>query len=203
MLRSVRRYPEEFKRETVGQVRQGRSLKDVAESLGCSDQQLATIAHDCPRNRVHSRAFGYALLAVAAIAGPGLSFFVRALMFAVATVVGTLQLVWLERRGIRACVVATPAGICVFNGLRTHFVPWPEVEGFENSSRPFLLAIKRTKARPLPMAGLTPGSFGNRAPQDEDLERLECYRRLVTGGEGVPGNFASRTRDGQDSRGER
>lgn len=37
---SVRRYPEEFKREAVGLVRQGRSLKDVAESLGCSDQSL-------------------------------------------------------------------------------------------------------------------------------------------------------------------
>ena len=71
-------------------------------------------------------AFGYALLAVAAIVGPGLSFFVRALMLAVATAVGALQLIWLERRGIRACVVATPAGICVFNGLRTHFVPWSQ-----------------------------------------------------------------------------
>jgi transposase len=37
---SVRRYPEEFKREAVGLVRQGRSLRDVAESLGCSDQSL-------------------------------------------------------------------------------------------------------------------------------------------------------------------
>ncbi len=40
MSGSVRRYPEEFKREAVGLVRQGRSLKDVAESLGCSDQSL-------------------------------------------------------------------------------------------------------------------------------------------------------------------
>jgi len=40
MLRSVRRYPEEFKREAVGLIRQGRSLKDVAESLGCSEQSL-------------------------------------------------------------------------------------------------------------------------------------------------------------------
>jgi transposase len=31
---------EEFKREAVGLVRQGRSLRDVAESLGCSDQSL-------------------------------------------------------------------------------------------------------------------------------------------------------------------
>jgi hypothetical protein len=127
-------------------------------------------------------ACGYALLAVASIVGPGLSFFVRVLMFVGATGIGTLQLIWLERRGIRACVVATPAGIRVFNGLRTHFVPWSEVEGFEDSSRPFLLAIKRTKARPLPMAGLTPGSFGNRAPQAESLEQLEGYWRRVIGG---------------------
>jgi hypothetical protein len=131
-------------------------------------------------------AWGYGVVAVAAVVGPGLSSFVRVLMFAVATGAGTLQLIWLERRGIRACVVATPTGIRVFNGLRTHFVPWSEVEGFESSSRPFLLAIKRTKARPLPMAGLTPGSFGNRTPQAESLEQLEGYRRRVTGGERVP-----------------
>lgn len=40
MSGSVRRYPEDFKREAVGLVRQGRSLRDVAESLGCSDQSL-------------------------------------------------------------------------------------------------------------------------------------------------------------------
>lgn len=131
-------------------------------------------------------AWGYGVVAVAAVVGPGLSFFVRVLIFVVATGVGALQLIWLERRGIRACVVATPAGIRVFNGLRTHFVPWSEVEGFENSSRPFLLAIKRTKARPLPMAGLTPGSFGNRAPQAESLEQLECYWHRVTGVEHAP-----------------
>jgi hypothetical protein len=124
---------------------------------------------------------GYALLAVASVIGPGLSFFVRVLMFVVVTGVGVLQLIWLERRGIRARVVATPDGIRVFNGLRMHFVPWSEVEGFQDSSRPFLLAIKRTKGRPLPMAGLTPGSFGNRAPQAESLAQLEGYWRRVTG----------------------
>jgi hypothetical protein len=124
--------------------------------------------------------WGYGVVAVAAVVGPGLSFSVRVLMFAVATGVGALQLIWLERRGIRACVVATPGGISVFNGLRTHFVPWSEVEGFEDSSRPFLLAIRRTKGRPLPMAGLTPGSFGNRAPQAESLEQLEGYWRRRT-----------------------
>jgi transposase len=33
-------YPLEFRREAVQLVRSGRSVKDVAESLGCSDQSL-------------------------------------------------------------------------------------------------------------------------------------------------------------------
>ena len=33
-------YPPEFRREAVALVRSGRSVKDVAESLGCSDQSL-------------------------------------------------------------------------------------------------------------------------------------------------------------------
>ena len=123
-----------------------------------------------------------ALMAVAVIAAPGMTIYVRVLLLAMVMGLGILQLIWLERRGVRAYVVATPAGIHVFNGLRTHFVPWSEVEVFEDSSRPFLLAIKRTKGRPLPMAGLTPGSFGNRVPQTESLEQLEDYWRRVRGG---------------------
>jgi transposase len=33
-------YPPEFRREAVQLVRSGRSVRDVAESLGCSDQSL-------------------------------------------------------------------------------------------------------------------------------------------------------------------
>lgn len=33
-------YPPEFRREAVALVRPGRSVKDVAASLGCSDQSL-------------------------------------------------------------------------------------------------------------------------------------------------------------------
>ena len=33
-------YPPEFRREAVQLVRSGRSVKDVAQSLGCSDQSL-------------------------------------------------------------------------------------------------------------------------------------------------------------------
>lgn len=40
MPRSRPPYPEEFRREAVQLVRGGRSVKDVAESLGCSDQSL-------------------------------------------------------------------------------------------------------------------------------------------------------------------
>jgi transposase len=40
MPRSRPPYPEQFRREAVELVRGGRSVKDVAKSLGCSDQSL-------------------------------------------------------------------------------------------------------------------------------------------------------------------
>jgi transposase len=40
MSRSGRAYPPEFRREAVELVRSGRSFRDVARSLGCSDQSL-------------------------------------------------------------------------------------------------------------------------------------------------------------------
>ena len=40
MPRTRRPYPPEFRREAVQLVRSGRSVKDIAESLGCSDQSL-------------------------------------------------------------------------------------------------------------------------------------------------------------------
>lgn len=40
MPRTRRPYPEEFRRETVELVRQGRSIADVAKSLGVSQQTL-------------------------------------------------------------------------------------------------------------------------------------------------------------------
>jgi transposase len=40
MPRTRRPYPPEFRREAVQLVRAGRSVKDVAKSLGCSDQSL-------------------------------------------------------------------------------------------------------------------------------------------------------------------
>ena len=40
MPKSKPPYPEEFRREAVGLVRQGRSISDVAESLGMSGQSL-------------------------------------------------------------------------------------------------------------------------------------------------------------------
>jgi transposase-like protein len=42
MPRSRLSYPVEFRREAVGLVRGGRSVKDVAASLGCSQQALFT-----------------------------------------------------------------------------------------------------------------------------------------------------------------
>lgn len=121
--------------------------------------------------------FGYGLIDVAALIGPGLEVLPRVGFVVVATIGGLLQFIFLERRLVRAKVTATPEGLYVFNGFRRHFVPWAEVEGFEHSSRPFLLAIKRSNGTPLPMAGLTPGSFGRRGPQKEDLESLKRYWR--------------------------
>lgn len=40
MPKSMPPYPEQFRREAVGLVRQGRSIGDVAESLGVSQQSL-------------------------------------------------------------------------------------------------------------------------------------------------------------------
>src|SRR2546423_15019006 len=40
MPRTRRPYPPEFRREAVQLVRSGRSVKDVADGLGCSDQSL-------------------------------------------------------------------------------------------------------------------------------------------------------------------
>ena len=40
MARTRPPYPPEFRREAVQLVRAGRSVKDVAASLGCSDQSL-------------------------------------------------------------------------------------------------------------------------------------------------------------------
>src|SRR5256885_12728938 len=40
MPRTRRPYPPEFRREAVQLVHSGRSVKDVADSLGCSDQSL-------------------------------------------------------------------------------------------------------------------------------------------------------------------
>jgi hypothetical protein len=125
--------------------------------------------------------FGYGAIDLAAVAGPGLGVLPRVALFAGATTVGLLQLIFLERRLVRATVTATPQGLYVFNGLRRHFVPWSEVAGFEPSSRAFLFAVKRTNGRPLPMAGLTPGSFGRRGPQLESLERLKEYRSQFSG----------------------
>lgn len=121
--------------------------------------------------------FGYGLIDAAALIGPGLGVLSRVGFVVVATVGGLLHIVFLERRLVRARVTAAPEGLYVFNGIRRHFVPWSEVEGFEHSSRPFLLTVKRANGSPLPMARLTPGSFGRRRPQREDLERLKSYWR--------------------------
>jgi hypothetical protein len=87
---------------------------------------------------------------------------------------------WLDRRILRVSVTAKPSGLYIYNGLRTHVVTWPEVEGFESSSRPYLMAVRRTHGRPIPMAGITPGLFGNLVPQTESMQELEAYWRRMS-----------------------
>ncbi len=104
----------------------------------------------------------------------------RLLLVLIQTVVGGLLVAFMERRMVRASVTANSSGLRIYNGLATHAVAWPEVEGFEDSSRPFLMAVKRTHGRPIPMAGITPGLFGNRGPQQESMRELETYWQRMT-----------------------
>jgi hypothetical protein len=97
------------------------------------------------------------------------------------TSIGALTVVWLERRMVRSTVNATPSGLRIYNGIRTYVVRWHEVVAFERSSRPFQMAVKRTHGRPISMAAITPGWFGNLRPQLEKMQELEAYwRRMVS-----------------------
>lgn len=82
---------------------------------------------------------------------------------------------WAKRRLLDSMVIAAPDALRVYNGLGTHVLPWSEIEGFRPSSKPFLMAVQRTHGRPVTMAGLTPGMFGNRAAQEADMARLERF----------------------------
>jgi hypothetical protein len=120
------------------------------------------------------------LMDVALIVGTRGNPAVRIIDFIVVNIVGVPFVVWLKRRLLDATVRADPSGLYIFNGLGTHVVAWREVEGFGPSSRPFLLAVKRTCGRPIPMAGITPETFGRREAQREDMRELEEYwRRTV------------------------
>jgi hypothetical protein len=139
-----------------------------------------------PRAKIISRIFiiVYAaillLIDVAVVVGPDLNLAARIALFITSTVVGSALIGWCERRMVRASVTANPSGLYIYNGLGTHVVTWPEVKGFEDSSRPFLMAVKRAHGRPIPMAGITPELFGNRGPQRDSMQELEAYwRRMV------------------------
>jgi hypothetical protein len=138
-----------------------------------------------PRARIISRiviivyAAVFLLIDVAVVVGPNLKLSVRIALFITSTVIGTALIGWCERRMVRASVTASPSGLFIYNGLGTHVVTWPEVKGFEDSSRPFLMAVKRAHGRPIPMAGITPELFGNRGPQRESMRELEAYWRRI------------------------
>lgn len=117
---------------------------------------------------------------VSDIVAPRINLVVRIVYFAVVSIVGVPFVVWLKRRMVDATVSADSSGLYIYNGFRTRVVAWREIEGFEPSSRPFLLVVKRTGGRPIPMAGITPETFGRRGPQREDMRELEAYwRRMV------------------------
>lgn len=105
----------------------------------------------------------------------------RMIALAVLLAVFAPLFIWGKRRLIDASVRATPKGLYIHNGLKAHFVAWPDVVGFQPSSRPFLMAVTCRNGRPIPMDGITPESFGRRGPQDDSMRELEAYWRHVTG----------------------
>jgi hypothetical protein len=90
----------------------------------------------------------------------------------------------IERIMVKPYVRATPSGLCIYNGLRTHMIQWTEVAGFEPSSRPFQIAVKRINGKPVSMTGVMGGWFGNREPQREKIRELEAYWRRMIGEQG-------------------
>jgi hypothetical protein len=97
------------------------------------------------------------------------------------TSIGVLTVVWAERRMVKATVKATPSGLYIDNGFRKYIVRWSEVVAFENSWRPFQVAVKRTHGRPISMASITPGWFGKLTPQRGKVQELEAYwQRMIS-----------------------
>lgn len=117
------------------------------------------------------------------VSPPSVSVVTRAIIVVLWTGGGAVLIVWLERCMVRPTVVARADGLYIFNGMREHYVPWAEVEGFEYSARPFLMAVKRHHGEPIAMAAITPGVFGKRAQQREEMTELESYWRRVQLGE--------------------
>jgi hypothetical protein len=111
---------------------------------------------------------------------PRLSLVTRIALIGAVAFVMVPVLVWSWRRMIGSSVIADRDGLRIYNGLATHVVLWSEVEGFGDSSRPFLLAVRRHEQRPITMCGLTPGAFGDIAPREEDRKRLEDLWRRAT-----------------------
>jgi hypothetical protein len=89
--------------------------------------------------------------------------------------------VWLKRRLLDSTVKATPEGLRIYNGMRRHFVRWDDVAGFEPSFRPFLFAVRRVSGGSVTMDGITPETFGQRGPQEDQVRELEAYWHRVAG----------------------
>jgi hypothetical protein len=106
--------------------------------------------------------------------GPRLDAPLRAVGFMTTTTILLPFSVYMTRRLLRAYVIGDGSGLRIYNGIRTHVIPWSEVEGFVGSSRPFLMAVKRTHGRALTMTGITPGPLGDPEPQRQNMLELEA-----------------------------
>lgn len=101
------------------------------------------------------------LMDTAMVFAPDVETRLRIEYIVLATVGMVPYILYMERRLVRAFVLADAQGLHIYNGLRTHLIAWTDVEGFQGRRNPFLVAVKRRGERPLVMTGVTPGLFGD------------------------------------------
>ena len=159
-------------------------MTEVARTQTASDELCFSIrrkASIVARVYLTTNAVFVLALAVALLASPEVPLIKRLVLAAVWTLVLIPLFVWGKRRMLDSTVKATPEGLLIYNGMRRHFVRWDDVAGFEPSFRPFLFAVRRVSGGSVTMDGMTPESFGQRGPQEDQLRELEAYWHRVAG----------------------
>jgi hypothetical protein len=144
-----------------------------------------------PRQRVLGRIFSavtgiiFVLFVVRAVFAPAPHIGTGSTILgaSIATIGGVLSVTYIERGIVNPSVRATVSGLYIYNGLRTHVVAWVEVAGFQRSSRPFQMAVRRTHGRPIAMAGVTNDNLGYRSSQRAKIGELEVYWRRIRAAE--------------------